>query len=54
MSVEANSGNGYTGMSGTSMATPGAAGLGALMSQANPELSPFDMRNIMQETATYR
>ena len=54
MSVEANSGNGYTGMSGTSMATPGAAGLGALMSQANPELSPFDMRNIMQETSTYR
>lgn len=24
------------------------------MLQANPDLSPFDMRNIMQETATYR
>jgi hypothetical protein len=24
------------------------------MYQANPELSPFDIRNIMQETATYR
>ncbi len=53
-SVAANTGNGYTAMSGTSMATPGAAGLGALMSQANPDLSPFDIRNIMQETATYR
>lgn len=54
MSVAANSGDGYTSMSGTSMATPGAAGLAALMLQANPELSPFDVRNIMQETATYR
>ena len=54
MSVEANTGDGYTAMSGTSMATPGAAGVGALMLQANPELSPFDLRNMMQETATYR
>jgi hypothetical protein len=36
------------------MATPGAAGLAALMYQANPDLSPFDIRNIMQETSTYR
>jgi hypothetical protein len=36
------------------MATPGAAGLAALMYQANPDLSPFDVRNIMQETAEYR
>jgi len=36
------------------MATPGAAGVAALMYQANPDLSPFDVRNIMQETATYR
>ena len=54
MSVESNSGTGYTGMSGTSMATPGAAGVAALMYQANPELSPFDVRNIMQETSDYR
>ena len=54
MSVAFNSGDGYTDMSGTSMATPGAAGLAALMYQANPDLSPFDVRNIMQETATYR
>jgi hypothetical protein len=44
----------YTAMSGTSMATPGAAGVAALMFQANPDLSPFDIKNIMQETATYR
>jgi len=54
MSVAYNTGDQYTGMSGTSMATPGAAGVGALMLQANPDLSPFDIRNIMQETATYR
>ena len=54
MSVAYNTGDQYTGMSGTSMATPGAAGVGALMLQANPNLSPFDIRNIMQETATYR
>ena len=54
MSVAFNTGNGYTDMSGTSMATPGAAGVAALMYQANPDLSPFDIRNIMQETATYR
>ncbi len=54
MSVEANSVTGYTGMSGTSMATPGAAGLAALMYQANPSLNALEIRNIMQETATYR
>ena len=54
MSVAYNTGDQYTAMSGTSMATPGAAGVGALMLQANPDLKPFDMRNILQETATYR
>ena len=51
---EANSGDGYVAYSGTSMATPGAAGLAALMYRANPDLSPFDVRNIMHETSTYR
>ena len=54
MSVAFNTGDQYTDMSGTSMATPGAAGVAALMLQANPDLSPFDVRNIMQETSTYR
>tara|TARA_B100000902_G_C27318407_1_gene922738 strand:+ start:1769 stop:3838 length:2070 start_codon:yes stop_codon:yes gene_type:complete len=49
-----NTGTGYVSLSGTSMATPGAAGLAALMYQANPDMSPFDVRNIMQETAIYR
>ena len=51
---DANTGDGYVALSGTSMATPGAAGLGVLMIQANPDLSPFDVKNIMQETSTYR
>ena len=51
---DANTGDGYVALSGTSMATPGAAGLGVLMFQANPDLSPFDVKNIMQETSTYR
>ncbi|MAR42380.1 MAG: hypothetical protein CMA43_04270 [Euryarchaeota archaeon] len=54
MAPDANTGTGYVALSGTSMATPGAAGVAVLMFQANPDLSPFDIRNMMQETSTYR
>ncbi|WP_070121629.1 S8 family peptidase [Bacillus marinisedimentorum] len=42
----------YTTMSGTSMATPHAAGVAALMLEANPSLSPGEIKEIFQETAT--
>ena len=50
---DANTGDGYVALSGTSMATPGAAGVGGLMFQANPDLSPFDIRNIMPVSYTH-
>ena len=49
---DANTGDGYVALSGTSMATPGAAGVAVLMYRANPDLSPFDIRNIMQAPLT--
>ena len=43
--------NGYTNMSGTSMATPCAAGCMALMLSKDPNLMPADVCRILEETA---
>jgi len=54
MSVRANSGNEYTSMSGTSMATPVVAGIMTLILEANPDLDPLTLRSILEYTAEFR
>jgi serine protease AprX len=41
----------YTHMSGTSMATPHTAGIVALMFEANPNLTPVKVKEILEKTA---
>lgn len=51
LSLTHNSNTGYTVKSGTSMATPAVAGLMALMLEKNPNLTPQEISQILEETA---
>ena len=44
----------YHNINGTSMATPTVVGVCALILQANPNLSPTDVRTLIQNTAEHR
>lgn len=50
-SLSHNNTSGYTRMSGTSMATPGAAGVMALILSKNPRMTPAKLSQILEETA---
>ena len=51
VSLDYTTTDGFTKMSGTSMATPCAAGVIALLLDKNPELTPADISRILETTA---
>jgi serine protease AprX len=51
MAAAAGSTNRYVAFSGTSMASPFAAGTAALMISANPKMKPDEVRNVLYKTA---
>ncbi|HOL81653.1 MAG TPA: S8 family serine peptidase [Ignavibacteriales bacterium] len=52
VTVASSYGNNYYGSSGTSFSCPLAAGATALLLEANPYLSPFQMRELLRSTAS--
>jgi minor extracellular serine protease Vpr len=52
ISTASGTGNGFEVLSGTSMATPGVAGIAALTKQANPLWSSADLRAAIVQTAS--
>jgi len=54
MAPRADSGIAFVGMSGTSMATPHVSGVAALMLEANPDLTPAQVKEILHDSAEAR
>ncbi len=51
ITAASNKGDGYVTMSGTSMATPYAAGVMALASQVKPDIKPQELKDVAMSTA---